>query len=696
MRRTWSTGLAALRGNRGSSIVMVLVTMLFVSILGAALLYMSYTGFLIKATERQGKETFYDADAAMTEIRSGIQEVVTASIASAYNDMLTHYSDTVFTGDNMTEKFHQLFRTDVLAWRLSPDDADTALFPVLSGLNVCSADVLKEFLTHPENTVLSAGTIHYDSGSDTMILRDISVSYTDPDNALTSNIISDIVIKMPDFYYLASEYSISGIPEFAVIAKTSLAQVIGNSQLNIQGSAYAGGITLSGALSSLEITGGTLICKNNVTVADRGPMDRSRLTVTDDAALWANRIYLDSAGSLSLEGTAYVADDLALEGDGSAVVVSGNYFGFGQSTTDATKSSAVVINGRNTQLDFSLVSRLMLAGHSFVSDTTTAAAGAISGQVLMGESVSVKSNQQAYLIPSEYMENVPLNPMVLPATDSIPTATLSTAALWTIDGVSKTLADYHITPKTVVLRRAGAGNQQVVYYFMQFASTTDANHYFKDYFTVNKDDITRYLAMYTDLSDLDGISQTSGYAVYQSDGEYKLRGYAARDSLTATSNQLTTMFAQLSRTLSTNPVSTTATDPYEYIVNGSKFSEEVPEGEHLWFYDGSDPVALAVNGTYTIDGSTPDTLRLILASGDVTVSQDFHGLIISGGTITMERSVYASEEDVVSAFSATNGDLKFSDFLNEGAGEDDSSGAGGSMGNWNLDGLVSFQNWLKH
>ncbi|MEA4934987.1 MAG: hypothetical protein VB071_15595 [Lawsonibacter sp.] len=696
MRRTWSTCLAALRGNRGSSIVMVLVSMLVVSILGAALLYMSYTGFLIKATERQGKETFYDAAAAMTEIRSGIQEVVTASIAIAYNNMLTHYSDAGFTGDNMTEKFHQLFRTDVLAWRLDPSNADTTLFPLISGFNVCSSDVLKEFLTHPENAVLSAGTVRYDSSSDTMILRDISVSYTNPDNELTSNIISDIVIKMPDFYYLASEYSVSGIPEFAVIAKMSLAQVIGNSQLNIQGSAYAGGITLSGALSSLEITGGSLICKNNVTVADRGPTDRSRLTVTDDAALWAKRIYLNSAGSLSLEGTAYVADDLALEGDGAAALVSGSYYGFGQSTTDAAESSAIVINGRNTQLDFSQVSRLMLAGQSFVSDTTTAAAGAVSGQVMMGESVSVKSNQQAYLIPSEYLENISLNPTVLPASDSIPTATLSNAPLWTIDGVSKTLADYNITPKTVVLRRAGAGNQQVVYYFMQFASTTDANHYFKDYFTVNKDEITRYLAMYTDLSDLDGISQTSGYAIYQSEDGYKLRGYAARDSLTATSNQLTTMFAQLSKTLSTNPVSTTAADPYEYIVDQSKFSAEVPEGEHLWFYDGSDPVALAVNGAYTINESAPDTLRLILASGDVTVSQDFHGLIISGGTITMERSVYASEEDVVSAFSATNGDLKFSDFLNEGAGEHDSTEDGGSFGNWNLDGMVLFQNWSKH
>ena len=58
MIQTWKKGLASLRNNRGSGVVLVLVCMLFVSILGTTLLYMSYTGFRMKVAERQGKQTF--------------------------------------------------------------------------------------------------------------------------------------------------------------------------------------------------------------------------------------------------------------------------------------------------------------------------------------------------------------------------------------------------------------------------------------------------------------------------------------------------------------------------------------------------------------------------------------------------------------------------------------------------------------
>ncbi|MDD3347404.1 hypothetical protein [Oscillibacter sp.] len=696
MKSTWKTAFAKLQDNRGSSIIMVVVSMMFLSILGAALLYMSYTGYLIKVTDRHGKETFYDAAAAMTELQSGIQQVVSNSIAAAYDDMLVHYSDTAYTGANLTDKFHELFREEVFSWKSDPTDGDSALFPLRLGTHTCNTDVLKTFLTHPESTVLSAGAAQYDPVSDTMLLRDFQVSCTNPKTLLTSNVTSDLVIKMPDFYYLASEYSISGIPEFAVIARTALSQTIGNSQLNIKGSAYAGSMDLSGAQSSLSVTGGTLICRGDVSVKDEGPLSgASRLTVADNATLWANRINLNTAGSLSLNGKAYIADDLALEGDDASAAVGGSYYGFGQSLTDASQSSAILVNGKHTELDLSHAGRLMLAGHSFISDTASTI-GAPSGQVLMGESLSVKSNQQAYLIPPAYLEGVALNPTVLAASDPIPAPTLTDAPLWTIGGTPMSLADYHITPKTVVLRRNGAGSQRIVYYFMEFASTADANQYFKDYFAANQGDISRYLKMYTDLSTLDGIAQTSGYVVYQSQEGYQLRGYAARDSLTTTSTQLTTMFRQLGQTLSVNPVTTSARDPYEYIVNTDKLARELSPGSRKWFDVDGDVLGLVVNDSYTITDSTPSSLRVILASGDVQVSRDFRGLIVSGGAITMEKSVYASEEGVVSAFSATNGDLKFGDFLNDAIGSGGHTESTGNLGSWKLDGLVSFQNWLKH
>ena len=73
MKQKWKKALEILRGRQGSSIVLVIVAMLFVSILGATLLYMSYTGFMVKVTQRGGEESFDDASHRMKEVEAGIQ-----------------------------------------------------------------------------------------------------------------------------------------------------------------------------------------------------------------------------------------------------------------------------------------------------------------------------------------------------------------------------------------------------------------------------------------------------------------------------------------------------------------------------------------------------------------------------------------------------------------------------------------------
>lgn len=679
---------AALRENRGSGIVMVLVSMLFVTLLGAALLYMSYTGYLVKVTDRRAKENFYDAASAMTELQAGIQQAVTESIAEAYREMLIHYKDADFTGADMTAKFQALFQENVLAWELGGERLFTAEA-------VCKTAVLERFLSRPAQvTALTAGKA--EQKGDILLIRDVSVSYTNPRSKLNSTVTADMSISMPAFYSLAAEYTISHVPEFAMIARTALTQNTTAGGLAVQGNAYAGRVELYGSGTTFSLDQGTLICADAVAVTGAGSGGQSRFTVRSNASLWANRIAVGQNGTLALEGRTYVADDLELAGANAAAHVRGRYFGFGNDDSEAGKSSAILINGRNSTLDLSQVNELMLAGHSFVSSSIVTG-GEATGQVRMGESISGKTNQQAYLIPPAFLTGAAGNPMVFSGAQP-PSVQIKEDVLWTVDNTAKTLQDYHVSVKPVILNRGGAGNR-VVYYFMEFATRADANAYFKDYFTVNQAEMTTYLNLYTTLSALGNHQtsvQTSGYTLQKnSDQTYSLRSFSEPGNMAAASGQLALMFERMRRTLSA--VNAAAADnPYEYLVKQEALSRIT--GTAAFREEGGETVALAVNGAYTIDAGTPAGVRIVLASGNVTVNRPFDGLIISGGTIDLKASVYASRDDVAAAFSALNSSGEaFRTLFHPVAGIGGSTltGTADQHGNWSPDQLVGFQNWTK-
>ncbi|MDR2559950.1 MAG: hypothetical protein LBC86_10500, partial [Oscillospiraceae bacterium] len=75
-------GLRAILKNEGSSVIMVLIAMAFISILGTILMFMAHTGYQIKAAEARGERAFYSAETALDEMRAGIQAIVSDCIAA--------------------------------------------------------------------------------------------------------------------------------------------------------------------------------------------------------------------------------------------------------------------------------------------------------------------------------------------------------------------------------------------------------------------------------------------------------------------------------------------------------------------------------------------------------------------------------------------------------------------------------------
>jgi hypothetical protein len=192
-----------------------------------------------------------------------------------------------------------------------------------------------------------------------------------------------------------------------------------------------------------------------------------------------------------LYGKTYVADDLTLAGRGARAELKGSYCGFGAGT-DAGTSSAIVINGKNTVFDMDGLDRLILAGVSFL-DTPGSA-------VRTGESVSVKSNQLAYLADGSCLTLTPLydtdgdgeldagesagtvsggNPYVW--TGNMLLYSVADQTLWTIGGVSRRLSDYGAEVRPVLKNIVGAENYQLAYFFLNFSSQAKANEYFRDF-----------------------------------------------------------------------------------------------------------------------------------------------------------------------------------------------------------------------
>ncbi|MEE3468499.1 MAG: hypothetical protein VZQ83_08670 [Eubacterium sp.] len=183
--------------------------------------------------------------------------------------------------------------------------------------------------------------------------------------------------------------------------------------------------------SKVEINGAPDISKD----------DANMLSVTSSTAgdFYAKNIRLLSNGvssvkipdvgtNFSLKTNAYIENDLDIQDAGTEVTLGGKYNGYsysennnplitdgetntatyspGLDSSQSDYSSAILINGLSTKLKTDGLKELILAGRTYVSrgsDAKTKGMDAVA-DIMMGESVAVRSNQLAYLVPDKYIK----------------------------------------------------------------------------------------------------------------------------------------------------------------------------------------------------------------------------------------------------------------------------------------------------
>jgi hypothetical protein len=348
---------------------------------------------------------------------------------------------------------------------------------------------------------------------------------------------------------------------------------------------------------------------------------------------------------------------------------------------------------------------MMLAGRAYISDSLYPGASDTAKSVGMIESVAVRVDQQMYLIDpfdlslvdksgNVIYAHVPQNPWI-PESDDVVTKLNS--------GDLKPVAAGGFNVTYRVYSYFG-GTQNIIYFFLDFGDpvTTEensakhfaVNEYFEQRFSQTRSQINGYLGNSSNLN-ASGTA-TLGYTISGKDGNYT---FSRANGVLFDCTGMRSTFNQLKKTLiDLNPNPGDGVDnPYKYIVKTGMLAE-LNGGTKTFEDTDSKKVGIVKDGNYTINGDTPTTVRVIIASGNVTVESSYTGLIIAGGNIIISKnvSITADSEGVVKAFKAKSGSEELGNYLRSGGTNFYGENIAGKADGWQLNTLVTYKNWTKN
>lgn len=679
--------------NRGASLVSVIVAMTVVALLGVLILSVSYTNFNMKVIDRNSKNNFYTAESVLDDLIAELEAQMSVQYINAYSAVMADYGTFENAtdasrplADEMASAFRQEFVVD-MATCLAEDKTTLDTFDISKlGVTYITVEedgeevqkpVSKFDAKYPGTILISSSDrrlLMYEErdgeGKDApiksagIILKEVSVYYEE--NGYANTVTTDIRIQAPAITF-SQIVNMPDISDFAYIAQGSVDVSGNNITLAINGNAFSGanangkGVTIGNG-AKLDASGAPLLISEGDVVLSGA----SGLTTGAATSFWTKGIlangstkYAEALNIVELEGRSYVKDDLTLEGRANQVKLAGEYYGFSASASSAADSSAIIINGADSNLDMSGLSTMVLAGSAFVS--ATSADKDNENDVMIGNSVAVKGDQIAYLVPTT-CSGIVSNPMkksqyeILAATANWERKALETL----IPEMGRNLYYYDSNVKIVPVFYTSAHEaEKTVYLYLKFSSTSYAKAYFSDLLEKDaaaSDRLKNYLNNFiSDFAFMDGVSGTDyslitngnyltkgeAYNVTKPDGTVEIcyrAAYADSNTSNVESSQAltnyTSSFASLCSNLTTTSSGGSAASgtAYDNVVYNDKVVA-------LGSFSGNigDVYAIVTNGNYVFPSSMSGKGGVILATGDVTISGNYtwNGVIICGGKLTV-------------------------------------------------------------
>ena len=648
------------RKNNGSTMIMVVVGVSVIAILGLMILLAASTYYRTIIVNGNSQKNFYGTEAIVEEVRNGLGECGAKASEQSYRYILQNYSGytPMASGDTRKDVFAKKYLSSLVGTLTNnPSYVWAGNSPKADNVDVGAADinVIKK-MTNTPDAVLDTGNVRIclsDLTSFKLTLKNVTVKYTTPSDYSTT-LVTDIVLSIPDMH-LDGDTTFNELKNYIVISDNSidLSSTVGTGT-QLTGNVYTGS-------GGINVQSGTIATLNSNMIISRGDINiksGSNVTINGNdgsglATMWIENLILSRAietepssetTHLNCKANSYVANDMSLNDDHSDVNISGAYYGYNFNETNSTAttvqkanySSAILINGFDNYLNMDGVNQLILAGRAFVSRKDESNSS-VNSDIQTGESLSVKSNQVAYLMPNDYI-SVGHNPVLKDEWESEPSMINKTNLL------ASEIGKYLDTTKPYIENFFSSG---YVYYFLNFKDEQSANAYFKQFYQDNKDALLEQARTY--------ITSTNGTNVKLSPALYLLAGhivdnYDANDAKMDEANYFN----------GTSPSSTLLSDAIikakEYmgrqltLLPGYSKSElhfSSAEGKNAdplvdSLIDFSDcDAADSHDGITIVDGNyevTSATKGILLCTGDVTCSADFEGLIIAKGKVSVSNS----------------------------------------------------------
>ena len=521
--------------NQGFSLFTVLIAVSFVGILGLLVLYIALSNFNMKITDLKGKDSFYTAERALEEIRTGLQEDGGNAMSKAYTQVLESYNVENRSQDSSMDRqrqseFQDCFITELMrTLRVSKTEDNIYNMERLRGYVDLKYDGSKESLiiTNPAGSaplMKAVKNVGKNTENNGVLLKNLKVIYVD-EKGRAAIICTDIRLLVPEVQF-PTPSTLPDLMNMIVVAdKGIVCEGTESTPTSINGSIYAGNLpsalaadsetsikVIPGASLNVE-SGDKVVCKGEISVGLN-----STFTSAESVNLWARGLNADSVQNVSLSGSTYFADDLTVTGKNNNVKISGNYYGYGSyesatsddcvakdqyeksGLTGAALSSAIVINGKNTTLDLSDTQKLMIAGRNYIASSKVKANNrSNTNDVATGESLTVKGTQLAYLVPKEVL-GASGNPLTYDAYLALLNGAKDISVNWDAAVEAwggRTLRDIGVDSEKPV--QTVFYNDGFVYFYLNFTDAQKSADFMQMYYQNNptvKANMDKYLSFY--------------------------------------------------------------------------------------------------------------------------------------------------------------------------------------------------------
>ena len=733
--------------NRGSSILMVILVAAGIGVMAAIALWVSLRNVQMKTTDAEIKESFYSAEGVLEQVKAGVKQKAEAAYKEAVTKDLENFakygnssqtpagaaSSTVSEKARRAEDFKKNFKD---TFKSSIDRGTAGEYNIKSISNLVDKSLLNS-PTYPYAVVSAMnGGFSRNEGivkdeDDKLVLKGIRVRYVSEDEQV-SEIVTDITVAVPKPDVIASTSDLD-LFDYAIIGDKGVEVIAGH--VDIKGSVYAG---FSDALNkqafvaksstNVGLYDKTLIANGTVYVAGN-----ASLKASPNQKIWAGNILLNG-GRAELTGASYVADDLTLSGERSSAKISGTYKGYGNDKNVAGSSSAIIINGKDSSIDMSGAKEVALAGYSYIATGNerlrlpNSAEARDNKDIKMGESIAVKGNQIAYLMPGEWIgtdsnkeSKFGHNPLsydeykkLLNERDSSGKNYVLVDTKARAYKTGKTFEDYGVTKsdldanytKIFVQPITGISSDGLVYFYVNLPQDKAAR-YFSDFYAADKNRAEE-LKKHTDF--YAGTIKSAAEANIKTVGNYTLydNDLVVLPGKTSTIDN-TGKFIKTFRALCTNLTTKVKAGQRENEVFRNIINEAVLRGYLAGVVKKEVSVngvkAVITSGNYDYNSSSGD-VRLIVANGDVTVKRNFTGTIIANGKVTVNSAGEIKSDDsgiiknlISEPLTAGGSDYFYKVFRDgEAFAASGSTVSGNDLfadGSVDLSKLVSYSNWKK-